>query len=238
MALDRPTLLLTRPEASARRFLAEFRAAYGGDLPAVISPLMAPRFLDVALPDCSAIVFTSETAVAAVARLGADRSALAWCVGPRTARAARAAGYSVVEGSGSAESLARELIARNPAAKVFCPVAQDQAFDIETALLSAGIDTVSAIVYVQDPCPPSVDALTLMAGGDPVILPLFSARSAALAVAAFQGHRAPLRVAAMSAAVSEAAAGLRPERTNVASSPDAAALIRAILPLVRPRESG
>lgn len=234
MAVDRPTLLLTRPEASARRFLVELRAAPGGDLPAVISPLMAPRFLDIALPVAASIVFTSETAVRAVARLGPDRSPVAWCVGPRTAAAARSEGYGTVEGGGTAEDLAREMVAQGPVGRVFCPVARNQAFDIEKAFSSAGMDVVAAVVYAQEPCPPTAEALALMAGDAPVILPLFSVRSAHLAAAAFRDHRAPLRIVAMSAAIADAASALRPERTNVATSPDAPALIRAILPLTRP----
>lgn len=231
MAVNRPTLLLTRPEASARRFLAELTAALGGDLPAVISPLMAPRFFDIDLPEARNIVFTSETAVAAVTRLGADRGPLAWCVGPRTASAARTAGYRTVEGGGTGEHLARELIAKRPECRVFCPVARDQAVDIENALRSSGIDAVSAVVYAQEPCPPTAEALTLMAGDVPVILPLFSVRSASLAAAAFRDRRAPLYIAAMSAGIAGTASALRPERMNIASAPDAAALIRAILPL-------
>ncbi|MCA0271764.1 MAG: uroporphyrinogen-III synthase [Proteobacteria bacterium] len=237
MAGNRPTLLLTRPAEPARRFLDEVRAA-GGDLRAVISPLMAPRFIDVDLPDCEGIVFTSETAVAAVARLGGDRSALAWCVGPRTGAAAKTAGFPVIEGSGTAEDLARELAVRRPAGRLFCPLAQDQAFDIEMALNSAGIDTVSAVVYAQEPCPPTAEAISLMAATGPVILPLFSNRSARLAVATFRGHRAPLLIAAMTAGIAEAARDLDAERVAIASSPDAAALARAILPLAEVRRSG
>lgn len=199
---------------------------------------MAPRFLDVDLPDCEGIVFTSETAVAAVARLCGDRAALAWCVGPRTGAAARAAGFRTMEGRGTAEDLAREIARRRPAGPLFCPLARDQAFDMQKALALARIDTLAAVVYAQEPCPPTAEALRLMAAAAPVILPLFSNRSAGLAVAAFRGHRAPLLVAAMTVGIAEAARDLDAERVTVAASPDTAALIRAILPLARMRESG
>ncbi len=199
---------------------------------------MAPRFLDVDLPDCEGVVFTSETAVAAVARLGGDRSAFAWCVGPRTGAAARAAGFLVFEGGGTAEDLARELALRRPAGRHFCPMARDQAFDMAKALISAGIDTVSAVVYAQEPCAPTAEAARLMAATNPVILPLFSNRSAMLAAAAFRGHRAPLWIAAMTAGIAEAACEFDAELVVVATSPDAAALTRAILPLAKLRESG
>ena len=90
MANASRTLLLTRPEGASRRFAAAVQGALGGGWRVVISPLMETRFLTVPLPDCDTLAFTSETAVRAVARLGTDRRALAWCVGPRTEEAARA----------------------------------------------------------------------------------------------------------------------------------------------------
>lgn len=234
MTRNRPTLLLTRPETSSRRFLREVRQALGAQWRAVISPLMETRFFDAALPDHAVIVFTSETAIRAVERLSDERSATAWCVGPRTERAARNAGYRTMSGPGAARELAAAIVAAKPRGTVFCPVATDQAFDMAKALEHAGIDTISACLYTQVPQPPNAEALALLAAPEPVILPLFSARSAELAVAAFADHTAPLRVAAISAEVARRAQGLRPERTAVAPSPDAAGLIFALAALVDP----
>lgn len=238
MAGNRPTLLLTRPAEPARRFLADFRAALGSDLPAVISPLMETRFVDLPLPEHDNVVFTSETAVRAVMQLGARATALAWCVGPRTEAAAREAGYRTQKGGGTAEELANEIVARRPAGRVFCPMAADQAFDIVAALDSAGIEAFSEVVYVQEPRPPSDEAIALLAGEDPVILPLFSLRSARLAAAAFQGHRAPLWIAALSRQIADAGKDLGAVRIETATAPEARALIGAIAEMTRPRESG
>lgn len=234
MTRNRPTLLLTRPELSSRRFLREVRQSLGAHWRAVISPLMETRFFDAVLPAHAVIVFTSETAVRAVERLAGDRSATAWCVGPRTERAAGDAGYRTMSGPGNARELAAVIAAAKPRGTVFCPVATDQAFDMAKALEHAGIDTVSARLYAQEPQPPTAEALALLAAPEPVILPLFSARSAELAAAAFAGHAAPLRVAAISAEVAGRARGLRPERIAVAPSPDATGLISTLAALADP----
>ena len=143
MANASRTLLLTRPEGASRRFAAAVQGALGGGWRVVISPLMETRFLTVPLPDCDTLAFTSETAVRAVARLGTDRRALAWCVGPRTEEAARAAGYSTKRGGGTAEELVAAILADRPGGTVFCPRAQDQAVDVAILLNSAGIETLS-----------------------------------------------------------------------------------------------
>lgn len=237
MPLDKPVLLLTRPEAASRRFLAEVRRGTGDTVAAVISPLMRPRFLDVAVPETAEIAFTSETAVRAVARLGPDRSARAWCVGSRTAAAAREAGFRTSAGGGTGELLAAAMIRSGLRGPVFCPVAADQAFDIASALSSAGIETVSAVVYEQESCAPTAEAQHLLAGTRPVVLPLFSVRSARLAAAAFAGHRAPLRVAALSDQIA-AVDGLRAECCLVAARPEAPAMVAVVLRLLGPSDAG
>lgn len=238
MAKESRILLLTRPEGASRRFAAAVQGALGDGWRVVISPLMKTRFLTVPLPDCDTLVFTSETAVRAVARLGTDRRALAWCVGPRTEEAARAAGFSTKRGGGTAEELVAAILADRPGSAVFCPRAQDQAVDVAKLLNSAGIETVSEVLYAQIAHPPTDEATRVMAGADPVILPLFSARSARLARAAFLGHRAPLCVAAISAQVAQEAEGLGARQVALAETPDAAGMIGALANLATGCESG
>lgn len=235
---NRPTLLLIRPDVSSRRFLKDLRAAMGSDWPAVISPLMQTRFFDAAIPVCTSIVFTSETAVRAVERLSTDRTAVAWCVGPRTEEAARTAGFRTRGGPGSAEGLAEAIIVAEPEGLVFCPTAADRAFDMAETLKKAGIETISTEIYTQEACPPNADAVALLAKSGPVILPIFSARSGRLAAAAFASRPARLLIAAISEQVAAEARALAPERMVVASTPDAEALIAAIAKLANSSESG
>ena len=230
--------MLTRPEHASRRFLRDLRAAAGEEWPAVVSPLMRTRFFDVPIPGCSDIVFTSETSVDAVVRLSGDRSAVAWCVGPRTEVAAMAAGYLTRLGPGTAKGLAEAIIRTRPSGPVFCPVAKDRAYDTETELKRAGIETFGACLYAQEPCPPSDAAKALLAASNPVILPLFSRRSVRLAQAAFATRRAPLLIAAISAQVATDAGALRPDRVAIARAADAEAVIATIFSLADGPKSG
>lgn len=235
---NRPTLLLTRPEAASRRFLNDLRAAVGEDWPAVISPLMRTRFFDAAIPQCAHVVFTSETAVRAVARLSDDRTPLAWCVGPRTEEAAGAAGFRTRSGPGTAEGLASAIIAAGVKGPFLCPHATDRAFAMSETLKSAELETVSVELYTQLACPPNAAARSILAAPARIILPLFSLRSARLAATAFDGHVAPLLLAAISEKVAAGAQALGPERVIVAERPDAPALIAAIARLADLSEAG
>lgn len=236
----RPTLLLTRPEAQSRRFAAAFRARFGEDWPVIVSPLTGIAFLPCDLPvELPAdIVFTSENGVAAFARLSADRSATAWCVGARTEAAARAAGFATRCGPGDWAGLAALLIADGSVRRVLHPRGVHAAGDLSGTLASAGIETVSAIVYDQVELPPTAEALRLIASPVPVLLPLFSPRSARLAVRAFAGARATLRLAAISPAADSAAAGLPARARVTAARPDGEAMVDALAALIAAGETG
>src|SRR5690606_25414204 len=171
----RPILFLTRPEMQSRRFAEEFRARFGADWPVVIAPLTEIVRLGPALPaDLPAhVVFTSENAVAAFAALSPDRTALAWCVGPRTEAAARAAGFATRLGPGDGAGLARSIASDPSVRQVLYPRPVHAAGDIPGALESAGIETVPVVVYDQREQPFSGAASAVLAGSVPVLLPLF-----------------------------------------------------------------
>lgn len=207
----RPTMLLTRPEADARRF-----AAMMPGWPAVIAPIVeiVPVAHDApALRDAAGLVFTSAHAVAA-AGPGAGRPAI--CVGPRTARAARAAGFAVTMGRGGAEALLGLIAAAG------VPLIHAHGRHLAIALPVPGM-----VVYDQIPRPLDDAARVLLDGPDPVILPVFSARSAALLSQAVAGSAAPLWLAAISDPV-RAAFTPPVARAETAQRPLAAAMRRAI----------
>lgn len=236
----RPTLLLTRPEAQSLRFAAAFRARFGADWPIVISPLTEIVELSPDLPkgDWTDVIFTSENAVRAFARLTADRSATAWCVGGRTAAAAQAAGFRTRTGPGDVAGLCRAIVACGTVTRLLYPRPVHAAGDVGENLKSAGIETKSLLLYDQAARPPTVEAVRLMAGAAPVLLPLFSPRSAALAAGAFASGRAPLRVAAISAATASAGAGLAARACVVAARPDAEAMLDALGVLIDAAKMG
>lgn len=200
-----PRILLTRPAVQSLRFARDLRAAVPMPLRITISPLMTPVLLPDAVPvdHVAALIFTSETGVQAYAAQPLRIAPMAFCVGDRTARAARALGLRVLSADGDAEALIALIRAQPPAGPLLHLRGKDARGDIAPRLTAAGVQTGAAIVYDQQPCPLTPAALRLLRGSDPVILPLFSPRSARLFAASAE-PAAPLRVVAISRAVADA----------------------------------
>lgn len=212
-----PIILLTRPEAAARRFVAQLAEA-GLAADCVIAPLM--RIVPVAhdgarLHAARRLVLTSIHAVPA-AGPGAGRQA--FCVGPGTAQAARDAGFAVIEGPGDAVRLA--------------PMLADEAGLLHPhgRHVTAGLPVPGMVVYdqVAQDLPPA--GATVLRGPRPVLWPLFSPRSARLAaraLAAVADSSAPVIPLAISAAAADDFAPWS-TRIAVAATPDAAGMIMLI----------
>ncbi len=236
----RPTLLLTRPEAPSRRFAAAFRERFGADWPVVISPLTKIVNLSPQLPegDWPDVIFTSENAVQAFRKLRPDHRATAWCVGGRTAKAAEAAGFRARTGPGDVAGLCEAIVAAGTVTRLLYPRPVHAAGNVEGAMYSAGIETKSVLVYDQVSRPPTAAAHLLMAGAAPVLLPLFSPRSAALAAAAFTSATAPVWIAAISGATADAGAPLTAPHCIIATRPDAEGMLDALGGLIDAAKMG
>lgn len=214
-----PTLLLTRPEAASARFAARLTGVKPG-LTVIIAPLMriVPVDHDAAgLARATGLVFTSENAVPSAGQ-GAGRPAI--CVGPRTAAAAQAAGFDVTEGPGDAARMMPLLADLGPGW-----------MHPHGRYVAAELPVPGVVVYDQHPLPLSDAARAVLEGDAPVILPLFSPRSARLAAAETRDAAAPLWIATISAAADaawDAAGGKAPARRHVADHPDAEAMLCAI----------
>lgn len=225
-----PTLLLTRPEAQSRRFLAAVTGRLGRAPAAVISPLLAPELLTPPLPEPPrTLIFTSETGVEAFARLTVARDAPAVCVGERTAAAARAAGFEATSVAGDAETLFAYLSARPGLAPLLHARGREARGQLAARLSAQGIAAAELVVYAQQPRPLTPEALSALAGPAAVIAPLFSPRSAALFAAGAAGCAAPVHAVAMSPAVAAALAPLQVASIVIARRPDADAMLSAVL---------
>jgi uroporphyrinogen-III synthase len=228
---SRPTVLLTRPMVQGARF-ADAVAQRFPDLPIVSAPLLAPVFLSPPLPpvEFAGLILTSETGVEGARRFLADGILLperAWCVGDQTAAAANAAGFDAVSAKGDAAALVALIKAQKAGSPLLHLRGRDSRGDIAETLNSAGIETHSAIVYAQEPCGLTPQAQAILADDAPVIVPLFSPRSAAL-FAAVPDMKAPLWVVALSPAVAQALGHLPVARLVTATKPDAAAMIAGL----------
>lgn len=231
-----PVLLLTRPAAAGERFLAEMGAELAG-VDIVKSPVIGIEQLAPALPDIrpEALILTSENGAEAAARLGLAPMR-AHVVGPRTAEVARGLGFDPAPPVPDAEALLALLLALRPKGPLLHVRGEHASGAVGPRLNEAGIPVVELVAYAQHALAPSDEALALLAGGRPVVLPLFSPRSAVL-VAGWATPHAPVHVAAISAAAAGRSAGIRPSSMTIAETPDGPGMAAATrLALVRARE--
>ncbi|WP_223252363.1 hypothetical protein [Paracoccus mutanolyticus] len=146
-------------------------------------------------------------------------------MGPATACAARAAGFDVTEGPGDAAGMMPMLEGLGPGW-----------LHPHGAHVARELPVPGMVVYDQRAQAPTPQALKLLAGAGPVILPLFSPRTARLAAAMARDARAPLWVAPISAAAA-AAFDAPSARQALAPTPDGAGIRAALARLLAPEQS-
>jgi uroporphyrinogen-III synthase len=222
-----PTILITRPEPAAHRFADQLRAGLGCAVPVVFSPLMRiePCGALPGLEGVEALIFTSRNGVEAFARQSPRRDIPCYTVGEATAQMARDAGLSATSCGGDAGQLVARLLkgVQGPCLHIR---GEHGVGNIAARLRAGGIKTDEVVLYRQVAQPLNAAALELMQGQAPVIIPLFSPRTARLMFEGFSGN-APLFVVAISAAVAQAVAGAAVNSVIVAQSPDANSMVTA-----------
>lgn len=225
----RPVLLLTRPRAASERFAEALPQTVLDRVSVLTSPLIGIEFLveSLDLGGARGIVFTSANAVDAAAAATADRTLLCHCVGEATAAAARNAGWHARNCGANSDELVTALAADPPPAPLLHLSGRHTRGDIASRLSHLGIPTRSLAVYDQPLLPLSSEALAVLAAEDPVIAPIFSPRTARhFADLVFAS--APLHVIGLSEAVVEPLKNRQLASLEVAETPDASAMIRAI----------
>ncbi|CUK09822.1 uroporphyrinogen-III synthase [Shimia thalassica] len=218
-----PTIVLTRPLGASERFADQLRVS-GVNLPIAISPVLEIVPTGFTLPErFSGAIFTSTNGVAAVQ--GHDLPA--WCVGDRTTREARLKGWRAFSADGDVEALLSLILQDAPKGPLVHFRGVHSTGDLAQRLTSKGIETSEAVVYRQEQALLNVEAKQLLMGKHPVILPLFSPKSAA--TIAEQGpFHAPVAVVAISAAVADAARSIASKGLLISRAPDAKAMVAAI----------
>jgi uroporphyrinogen-III synthase len=98
------TLILTRPRAASERFLEQMAGVVSSRVGVLISPLLdiVPTGAVPELDGVRGVIFTSTNGVAFA---GAGHGIKAYCVGPATLAAARAAGWDAKLSGSTAEEL-------------------------------------------------------------------------------------------------------------------------------------
>lgn len=232
-------VLVTRPEPQATRFAARISEAFGARVRPVLTPVLAPVFLAPVLPagPFGAVILTSETAVAAAQRLKAQGASLpttAFCVGDRTAQCAASAGFSATSAGADAQALARLVVARREEGPFLHLRGRDTRGGLMAALRAAGVTARDCIVYAQDPVPLSEKARQTLVAPGPVLVPLFSPRTATLFFAALESapFMAELTVVAMSPAVARACPPGMCRHILTAEQPDAEGMMAVLARVV------
>jgi uroporphyrinogen-III synthase len=231
-----PTILLTRPAAQSAELAGRLRARVGPEIPILVSPILeiapvpftltvAPRF----------VILTSAHAAASAGPAGLA-GLPAWCVGDRTAEAAAEAGLLPRSAGGDAGALLALLMAECPEGPGLYLRGRHAASDIEKDLTSAGIETRSVIAYDQFPRPLTPEARAVLDRTAPVVLPLFSPRSARLLAAEVRGATAPLHLIAISANAAAAWEGSFAS-VSIAAAPDGPSMEDAVVERLRARSA-
>lgn len=225
-----PTVLITRPEPQAGRLSAALQAQ---GVRVVVSPLMRAVFPPVALPEgpFAVVILTSEAGAMAASRLaGLPRRAL--CVGERTAEVARAGGFDARSlGLTAAEMLPALAAEQGPFLYLR---GREASVDVAAVLTTRGQQAASAVVYAQEPAALSEEALALLRREDPVIIPLYSARSVRLFLAACPADgTAELLPVVIAPPVLEALPEALRTRAMLAERPDGPSMQAAILRVIR-----
>ena len=216
-----PVLLLTRPLAQSRAFLADCEVAAGRPLPAVISPLMRIVPTGATPPATGTLVVTSGRAVDVCGDLRGRR---VYAVGDRTAGLARRAGAEVISAGGTVDDLVTLLLIDRPGP--VCHLRGEHVTgDLIPRLRAACIPADDVIVYRTETLPPTAEMRRCLDGMMPVLAPVFSPRSAA-ALASCIGT-APLTVLAISPAAARVFTA--PTRIEVAAAPTSEAMVRYVV---------
>ncbi|MBK8197442.1 MAG: uroporphyrinogen-III synthase [Acidobacteria bacterium] len=202
------------------------------DLTPIVSPML--RVVETGFDPAEAdgvqhLVFTSANGVSAIRSSGLPRTLRAWCVGPSTAAAARAAGFTdVVEGDGNADDLAARILAAKPDGRLLHIANADAAGNLVAVLRAGGYDARFAAPYRTEAVPSlSAQALAVLEAGPALIL-LHSAKAAA-ALAASGADIRETRLVAISRAAAEPLAGRARLGCSYALKPNEDYLMLAML---------
>jgi uroporphyrinogen-III synthase len=229
----KPHIVLTRPAVQATRFAEVLAKALGNRASIVVSPLLQINPLDFgAVPDNRDVIFTSINGVTGFVAGGGAGERKAFCVGDKTAQAARAAGFEALSAGGTSADLIG-LIASEGGGEMIYARGAHVARDLSADLAAIGIPVSEVLVYSQDPLELSPEVKKLLQGVTPLIFPLFSKRSMELLGAQEIGG---VSVNMSAVCISEGVADAAPEgcfdRIAVCDSPNGRSMIESLQSLV------
>lgn len=210
-------LLLTRPRQSANAFLAQLDQDALASVTVIISPLIEIVSTGYT-PDLSEFAGMIFTSAHVFDHIEVGKGQDAYCVGAKTAKLAQAHGWNVVAYFETADDLVAHIKASRP--PLIHLAGAHRRGEIAARLTKHGTSTEAAVVYDQVALALSDDAQEVLVSGIPVVVPLFSPRSAEL-FAHNADNLAQTHVFAMSDAVADELAESKPRSLQIARAPTA-----------------
>lgn len=222
-----PTLIVTRPAQQGEEFARAVRERYADQVRIILSPLIEISTLPVTddFSDLEGVIFTSAHAVGAV---NLPAGITAWCVGPRTAECAKDAGFDVVVGTGDASGLVEFIVDRAPCGRLAHIRGQHARGNVAGTLQAHGLQCDDVVAYEQRALALTAEAKLALKGEFPVVLPLFSPRTATI-LSEQRQFVAPLHLVVMSDVVKKAAGTVGAQTITVAAQPNGQAMVEATL---------
>lgn len=224
-------ILLTRPEGGNEAFWTDIAA----DIRAKLRRIDTPLIEIVPLPQgpqpggIEAVIFTSANGVR---HSGPGEGRRAYCVGEATTKAAQARGWTAELAGQDAASLVHRLMEIAPKGPLLHLSGVHRRGDVAETLTRAGLHTQEQEVYEQRLLPLSPAARAALEGQGPVIVPLFSPRTAEN-FADQPGQGAQVYIVALSAAVAAPLIDLGVGNVQIAAQPDRKSMVQTVENLVQ-----
>ena len=153
-----PTLIVTRPVLQGDGFAADIATRWHGPLTIIQSPLIEIVPIASQVDQLDGAIFTSTNGVGAAEIMELPKGLTAWCVGAKTAEAARKVGFCPITGPGDAEGLVNAIIANAPKGKLVHIRGRHARGDVCTTLVAAGLHCIDVVAYDQQPLQLNEDA--------------------------------------------------------------------------------
>lgn len=166
-------IIITRPIDQANVFAASLQDALGVKVDVTLSPLFEISYVKADIPEGDLYCVTSQNAIKAVADFGWTCQKPIWTVGDKTAELGRDLGYQAVCCGPDVMALENEI-------KIHAKGQRIVYLRGEVVSTPLGHISNEIIVYRQIPIGLSNQGLALLNREPAVILPLFSARTAAI----------------------------------------------------------
>lgn len=224
-----PEIILTRPEKEARDFSGRILSKLPG-IKIIISPLITIEFTKpkVDLTAFDGIIFTSSKGVEAIKKLSIPQNMPCFAVGPKTAQQAAQLGFLASQGPGNADGLITLILSRPRVGRLLHIRGEHTRGNISTRLTNAGQICEHIVAYKQETLSLTTEALDAFKGGKPLILPLFSPRTAQILITQSVPFE-KIHMIALSEAVAEPFNDSKLSSLTVAEAPTAECILDDLL---------